>query len=102
MAEVVQFSTTLFELDASDAIFNTTGQPGQGGSHSPPPGLQIVGKTRSDQQCSVPRPPAVSSAILKRQVPFTSVPNFPRKTLSGVSGAKVPRNGGAADKMEEP
>src|SRR5262245_37312058 len=78
MADVDHLRSTLLELLGSFAMSMRCGQPGQGGSHSPPPGVQALGDMRMDQQCSVPTPPAVSSAMFRCQVPLTSLPNLPR------------------------
>src|SRR5688572_14661060 len=73
---VDHFSKTRLLLPGSLAISRRTGQPAQF-SHWPPPGVQVLGTTIIDQQRRVPTPPAVSSAIRRCQVPFTSAPNLP-------------------------
>src|SRR6185369_4185673 len=57
---------------------------------------QVAGKTFKVQQSnSPPIALAVSSVTSNVQVPLTSAPDLPRKSLSLPSGLKVPKNGGA-------
>src|SRR6185436_19283670 len=57
---------------------------------------QVAGKTFKVQQSNSPLVAlTVSSETSNVQVPLTSAPDLPRKSLSLPSGLKVPKNGGA-------
>src|SRR5678816_786672 len=66
-------------------------------SQTPPPSVHAVGEIKSDQHRKEPIPPAVSSAMRKRQVPFTAAPDFSLNALNACSGRNVPTNGAELD-----